>query len=81
MDAPLIVAVGQALYGSRWQSELARALGVAIRTVQRWSSGDAEPQPGVYRDLLALVRERAHALGPLEPLLEHAARQTGCGQP
>jgi len=75
-DTPLIVAVGQALYGSRWQSELARALGVAIRTVQRWSSGNTEPQPGVYRDLLALVRERAHALGPLEPMLERAARQT-----
>jgi hypothetical protein len=73
-DQPLVVAVGTALYGSRWQSELARALEVSDRTVRRWAAGQEIPRPGVYRDLLHLVRERARALGPLEPLLEQAAR-------
>ena len=33
-------ALGLALYGYGWQSYLARALDVNIRTVQRWKSGD-----------------------------------------
>ncbi len=72
MDAPLIIAVGRALYGSRWQSELARALGVSDRTVRRWAAGQEQPKAGVYRDVLVLVRERRGQLGPLIPLLESA---------
>jgi DNA-binding transcriptional regulator YiaG len=34
---------GQALYGPRWQSELARALGVSDRTVRRWSASGELP--------------------------------------
>jgi transcriptional regulator with XRE-family HTH domain len=71
---PLIVAVGTALYGSRWQSELARALGVAIRTVQRWAAGDIEPPAGVYGELAPIVEERAAVLRPLLPRLRKAAR-------
>lgn len=76
MDTPLIVAVGEALFGSRWQSELARALDVSDRTVRRWAAGDETPRAGVYRDLLVLLRARAQALGPLDAALESAARQT-----
>ena len=70
---PLIIEVGRALYGPRWQSDLARALGVSDRTVRRWAAGEEQPRPGVYRDALRLVRERAEALGPLVPMLEQAA--------
>ena len=31
---------GEALYGPRWQTALARALGVNARTVRRWAYGD-----------------------------------------
>ncbi len=34
---------GPALYGERWQSELARALGVTDRTIRRWLGGGAIP--------------------------------------
>lgn len=71
----LLVAVGQALYGAQWQSPLARDLGVAIRTVQRWAAGEYAPAAGVYADLLRLVEERAGTLrGYIEPLREAAGK-------
>lgn len=56
---------GQALYGPRWQSDLARDLGVADRTVRAWVAGDRRPQPGIWSDLGRLVIERRDALGAL----------------
>ena len=55
VDQKLLTAVGVALYGPRWQSDLARDLGVSDRTVRRWVSGEDIPRQGVWRDLLALV--------------------------
>jgi DNA-binding transcriptional regulator YiaG len=59
------VEAGEALFGPRWQSELARELDVADRTVRRWVAGDAEMPRGVYTDLLRLTQERAAALDAL----------------
>jgi hypothetical protein len=33
--------IGIRLYGERWQTALARELGVNPRTVRRWASGDS----------------------------------------
>lgn len=63
----LLVECGEALYGPRWQSELARDLGVADRTVRRWIAGVTPVPSGVYVDLLRMVVER-HAV--LEALAE-----------
>ena len=35
----LLAQAGAALYGPRWQSEMARDLGINPRTVRRWASG------------------------------------------
>ena len=67
--APLIVRVGRALYGDRWQSELARALDVAGRTVRRWAAGEYEVPAGVWGEILALVRSQRRALGDVERLI------------
>ncbi len=49
-------AVGEALYGPRWQSELAGDLDVAVRTMQRWAKSGA---PDNVRDeLKALLVKR-----------------------
>ncbi len=53
-------AHGQRLYGHRWQTKLAVAVGVAPRTVRRWAKGDrAIPEPVV------------RLIGTLEPAQHH----------
>jgi hypothetical protein len=71
MAAPpdLLARVGQALYGERWQTQLARALGVADRTVRRWVAGEDAPRAGVWTDLLEiLARHQAELANLTEPL-------------
>ena len=58
----LLIECGEALYGPRWQSEMARDLGVNKRTIGRWLSG-ASPIPlGLRNDLRRLVGARAELL-------------------
>lgn len=60
----LLAECGVALYGPRWQSDLARDLGVSDRTMRRWVAGKPVPQ-GLYADLLRIAEERAHVLDDL----------------
>lgn len=53
---------GEALYGARWQADLARDLGVADRTVRRWLAGSSAIPPGLGAGLRRLCRERAAQL-------------------
>lgn len=61
----LLVECGEALYGERWQSELARDLGVSDRTVRRWVAGATPVPSGVFVDLLRMVTERQVTLDAL----------------
>ena len=63
--AKLIRAIGAALFGSRYQQDLAEALGVNRRTVSRWANGEDEPRLGVWPDLLEIMWERRRELGVL----------------
>ena len=51
-----------ALYGPRWQSDLARDLQVSDRTVRRWDAGANDVPEGVWDELRALLRARGLAL-------------------
>lgn len=66
----LLVECGQALYGERWQSPLARDLGVADRTVRRWVAGTSDVPAGLYVDLLRLTQKRSAALDGLAGKLQ-----------
>lgn len=68
--ADRLAAIGRALYGERWQSELARALNVADRTVRRWIAGEMEPSQGVWTDLRRVVTERAQEIARAKQLLD-----------
>lgn len=61
----LLAECGEALYGPRWQSDLARDLGVSDRTMRRWVAGTHDVPQGLYTDLLRLTEERAHVLDEL----------------
>lgn len=54
-------AIGTALYGSRWTTDLARAMGVTDRAVRRWQTGHFKISAARERDIRALLRDR-HAL-------------------
>ncbi len=62
LDRHVMNAVGAALYGPQWQSQLARDLGVAIRTMQRWAAGEFTIPPGVWPEIANLCHERGDAL-------------------
>ena len=53
-----LARAGQLLYGSRWQSDLARALGVNDRRVRQWMAGERPIPPGIWADIARLLRER-----------------------
>lgn len=61
----LLVEAGEALYGPRWQSELARDLSVSDRTMRRWVADTSSVPPGLYADLLRLTQERGATLKAL----------------
>jgi hypothetical protein len=69
----LLVEAGEALYGPRWQSELARDLDVSDRTMRRWVADTSAVPAGLYLDLLRLTQERAAVLDALAPRLRNAA--------
>lgn len=58
-------AAGKALYGSRWQTDLAAALDVADRTVRRWDSGEHPIPIEVRSQLRQLLWDRRHAIDEL----------------
>lgn len=73
MSSKLLSDAGEALYGPRWQTELARDLNVSDRTVRRWTAGSDDAPAGIYLDLLRLTEERVAALEALAPKLKLAA--------
>ncbi len=73
VSSKLLRDAGEALYGLRWQSELARDLHVADRTMRRWLAGADDLPPGVALDLLRLCQERVQAIEELAERLKAAA--------
>ncbi len=70
MTNDLMCKCGEALYGPRWQRELAAALDVDERTMRRWVAGDSPVPDGVNVDLLRLLTERADEIDDLIPKLK-----------
>lgn len=73
MRSRILRDAGEALYGPRWQTDLARDLDVSDRTIRRWTAGADDMPAGVALDLLRLVMERAQALDDIEQRLRVAA--------
>lgn len=55
--------IGEALYGPRWQTDLARDLELSdARRVRQWIAGERPIPPGVWADLSSLVKQRRMTL-------------------
>ncbi len=72
MTPTLFRAIGTALYGPQWQSEMARQLDVALRTVQRWSAGSSPVPDSIRPELRTLMDEQRTLLVKLIDDLEPA---------
>lgn len=62
MTPDLLRDAGEALYGPRWQSALARDLGVTDRTVRRWAAGHYGLPKGLAGEIAAILKPRADEL-------------------
>lgn len=51
--------IGESLYGERWQTDLANALGLTdARRIRQWLSGDRPIPFGIWQDLAALLKSK-----------------------
>ncbi|MGC4075459.1 MAG: hypothetical protein QM702_00175 [Rubrivivax sp.] len=73
MTPDTLRAAGELLYGPRWQSDLARALGVGDRRIREWMAEERSIPAGVGPEIAALWRDRVAAGATLLPRLENAA--------
>lgn len=54
-----LAAVGAALYGDKWQTNLARDLGLSdARRIRQWLKGERSIPPGIWSDIAGLLRHR-----------------------
>ncbi|MDE0924920.1 hypothetical protein [Aurantimonas coralicida] len=81
-DEPVVFLrdAGEALYGDRWQTALARDLEVSDRTVRNWSAFKFPIPVGVQRDILALLSAREIEIARVrnggQKMLEHGDQPT-----
>lgn len=55
----ILIKAGKALYGDRWQTDLARDLGLSDgRRIRQWLSGDRPIPSGLWDDIAKLLNER-----------------------
>jgi len=55
----VLIKSGQALYGERWQTALARDLGLSDgRRIRQWLSGHRPIPEGVWNDIAKLLADR-----------------------
>lgn len=68
----ILIKCGRALYGERWQTDLARDLGLSDgRRIRQWLSGDRPIPRGVWNDISKLLTDRKTVInGALDELLK-----------
>jgi hypothetical protein len=59
----ILINAGNALYGERWQTDLARDLGLSDgRRIRQWMSGDRPITEGVWGDISRLLKDRKNVI-------------------
>lgn len=62
VNPALLREAGEALFGPQWQTELARSLDVADRTIRRWLSGEFNIPEAVAGELNRLLKDHGDAI-------------------
>jgi hypothetical protein len=60
---------------------MSRALGVGDRILQRWATGEVEPSPGIWRELLEAIDARRTQLDHVRDELARHPSLTDSGRP
>ena len=69
----LLRDAGEALYGPRWQTELARDLQASEHAIRQWVNGADDVPRKIELALLRLCMERANAIDRILRRLKHVA--------
>lgn len=69
-----LVNVGRLLFGERWQSDLARALGTSARMMRYWVAGTHARPEDLDQRLDALLHER---IDNMKGMIVQLGRSTG----
>ena len=56
------IQIATALYGARWQHAVARDMGLHVRQVHRWASGQYDPSADHVAALRALAIDRVRLI-------------------
>lgn len=64
-DREILSAAGEAIYGPRFQRDLAAGLDVNERTVRRWIVGDTPIPDGTLESVAQLITKRINTLSEL----------------
>jgi hypothetical protein len=75
LDRDALCETGTLLFGARWQSDLARALGTSTRMMRYWVAGTHPPPDDLNERLIRLIDARIAAMRDmttrLDPSKEH----------
>ena len=62
MTPELLRHAGEALYGKYWQASLSEEIGVNVRSIRRWLSGEMEIPFGVTRDISEILAKKQRTI-------------------
>lgn len=69
------VQIGEALWGPRWQTEMANALGISDRHIRRMVSGEYPLKPGMAIDLWRIAEEHILDIEDILPIIKNLANK------
>lgn len=73
-DREALREAGTLLFGVRWQSDLARALGTSARMIRYWVAGTHLPPTDLRQRLCRLLHER---VGKMQDMITRLERSKG----
>lgn len=65
----ILIKTGETLYGERWQTQIAKDLGLSDRHLRRMVAGTAEFKPTMAFDLHRILLEREQDIADLIPIV------------
>lgn len=68
---------GEALFGGRWQSDLARAVSLGDRRVREWMAGERSIPPSIWTDIAGLLIQRQADISGLIDVLNALPNKPG----